>query len=83
MHLSFTNQSDKKVDTSMLERYARKAAVFLDKRLATYCPPGANVADLGVDVFFVTDPMIRKLNKQHRGKEKPTDVISVSFVRES
>ena len=80
MHLSFTNQSDKKVDTSMLERYARKAAVFLDKRLATYCPPGANVADLGLDVFFVTDPMIRKLNKQHRGKEKPTDVISVSFV---
>ena len=82
MHISFTNQTDKKVDTGMLERYGRKAAQLLSKRLATYCPPGASVDDLGLEVFFVTDPMIRKLNKQHRGKDSPTDVISVSFVED-
>ncbi len=82
MHISFTNQTDKNVDTGMLERYARKAVQLLHKRIATYCPPGVNVPDLGLDVFFVTDPMIRKLNKQHRGKDSPTDVISVSFVEE-
>lgn len=64
----------------MLERIVGKVVRVLGKRLDRYCPPGARVRDLGLNIFFVRDPEIRTLNKSSRGKDTPTDVLSFSFV---
>lgn len=82
MHLHFENKTRKQVDTRLLELYVKKAEKLLDKRLKTYCPKGAKVNDLGLDIFFVSDKEIQRINKEYRGKDKPTDVISFSYVED-
>jgi len=32
--------------------------------------------DAGISVSLVDDPAIREINREHRGKDKPTDVLS-------
>jgi probable rRNA maturation factor len=36
-----------------------------------------------VQINFVTDPEIQELNKLHRGKDAPTDVLSWGFIDEN
>lgn len=87
MHITFESRTKKKIDGQHIEttlplltRIAKKAEKVLDKQLKRYCPRGAKPKDLGLSVFFVSDREIKALNKDFRGKDRPTDVITFSFV---
>lgn len=87
MHLEFESRTKKKIaGTSpedlvpLLKRTMKKAENVLAVRLKRYCPKGAKPSDLGLSVFFVSDKAIRELNRDFRGKDQATDVITFSFV---
>jgi probable rRNA maturation factor len=46
------------------------------ERLATLAAASAGVEDGHVAVEFVGEARIRELNRDHRGKDEPTDVLS-------
>ena len=87
MHLEFESRTKKKIGgvsplelVPLLERIMKKAEKVLAMRLKRYCPKGAKPSDLGLSVFFVSDKEIRELNREFRGKDRATDVITFSFV---
>lgn len=82
MHIAFENKTRRNVDIEPLKRYISIAEKKYLSRLQTYCPKGAVVKDLILNVYFVTDNEIRKINREHRGKDTSTDVISFSYVED-
>ncbi len=82
MHISFENKTHKNVDIEPLKRYISIAEKLFLSRLRSYCPKGATVRDLALNVYFVTDSEIRKINREYRGKDTATDVISFSYVED-
>lgn len=82
MHIIFENKTRRNVDIKPLKRYIGIAEKTLLRRLQTYCPKGALVKDLTLNIFFVTDNEIQKINREHRGKDSATDVISFSYVED-
>lgn len=67
---------------AMLQRVMRKAEKPLEKRMKSYCPKGVRPSDLGLEVTFVRDREIQKINKELRGKDRPTDVVSMSYIED-
>lgn len=82
MRVEFVNRTRKRVATTRLGLYLRIGEKVLHKRLATYCPRGVSLSKLGLIIYFVDDAEIRRLNKEYRGKDKATDVITFSFVED-
>lgn len=87
MHLEFVSHTKKTISgksaedfVPFLKRVMKKAETVLFARLKRYCPKGATPSDVGLSVFFVSDREIRDLNRDFRGKDKATDVITFSFV---
>lgn len=68
------------VGVSRLDLYRRRAEKLMSKRILALCPKGARLSMLGLSVFLVSDKEIHRLNREYRGKDKPTDVITFSFV---
>jgi probable rRNA maturation factor len=67
----------------LLNRDSRAAPVWMDAawsrraaRAAAAIPPRAAV----VNVIVTDDRAIRRLNRRYRGKDKPTDVLSFSYL---
>jgi probable rRNA maturation factor len=56
------------LDFAELETTVEQLLAALDERGST------------VSLSFVRDPAIRELNRDHRGKDKPTDVLSFPLV---
>lgn len=44
---------------------------------------GLGPRDAGVDVILTDDAFIRKINREYRGTDAPTDVISFSYMEEN
>ncbi len=82
MHTLYENKTRRIVDIEPLKRYISIAEKMLLQRLTTYCPKGATVKNLSLNVYFVTDSEIKKINREHRGKDSTTDVISFSYVED-
>lgn len=81
MKLFFENTTRRDVNIGLLKRYIERAARAFAVRLRSYCPKGA-AADLALNVYFVGDSEIRRINREHRGKDTATDVISFSYVEQ-
>lgn len=82
MHIIFENKTQRNVDIQPLKRYIGIAEKKLLSRLRSYCPKGSRTKDLALNVYFVTDNEIRAINREHRGKDSATDVISFSYVED-
>lgn len=82
MHILFENKTRRNVVIEPLKRYIGIAEKTLLQRLKTYCPKGITAKDLTLNVYFVTDNEIQKINRSHRGKDSATDVISFSYVED-
>lgn len=68
-----------------LSRHERSAkqAPWLDRRTARRLKDAAlamDPADADVDVVVVDDAFMRELNRDHRGVDRPTDVLSFSYL---
>jgi probable rRNA maturation factor len=81
MRLEIVRKTRRKVlGVSRLDVYRRRAENLIQKRILRLCPEGATLSRLGLTVFLVSDDEIHRLNREYRGKDKPTDVITFSFV---
>ncbi len=83
MHLTVESRTKHPVDsalTRMMKRLLKKSEDVLSKRLKSYCPRGVVASDLALNVYLVNDREIKKINREYRGKDSATDVITFSFV---
>src|SRR3989344_7023883 len=64
-----------KVDEKFFKDVAKKTLKLIDLNIE-YCIGGV----LEVDLAFVSEEEMRKINKIWRGKNKPTDVLSFSDI---
>lgn len=55
---------------------------LLKKTLKAYLPKKYRKKRLILELVWVNDHEIKKLNKQYRAKNKPTDVLSFSYVNQ-
>lgn len=76
MEILIRNQSRKKLIPARTLRNLSKR--ILERILADY-----DFDNPQVSVLFVDDARIQKLNKQYRGKDVPTDVLSFSMLEDS
>ncbi|HEY3277385.1 MAG TPA: rRNA maturation RNase YbeY [Syntrophorhabdaceae bacterium] len=65
-------------DTQKLLKTDKKRIREITGNLLTYL----KLPDRDVSILFVDNRQIRKLNKQFFGKDKPTNVISFSYIEE-
>lgn len=70
MEIKYLNQKEFKVHVKPFLPYIQKLeqAIGLEEGI--------------LNVVFVTDAYIQALNKQYRGKDKPTDVLSFNYQQE-
>ena len=65
---------DKKIIRKIFKILLKKTDVFENS-----CLNGLNIQNLSVDFVFCNDEFIHKINKEYRGFDKPTDVISFAL----
>lgn len=70
------------IDPSIRARFGRSA--FTKRRLETFVAEAARAAGLkgAISVLLTGDAHIRRLNREFRGKDKPTDVLSFPAAAE-
>lgn len=68
-----TRRTARKID----RRAVRKLVLHLLRELSD-CPLPSHIDELGL--LFTDNDEIRELNRQYRGKDKPTDVLSFSQI---
>lgn len=78
LHLNFENFTDFKYDKKVVEKITQ---FFLnDKNIFEQsCLYNLSYKILSIDFVFCGDEFIHKINKEYRGKDKPTDVISFAL----
>jgi probable rRNA maturation factor len=70
-------KSERPVATEVVNRQ-RRVQVDLEQiaRLAERTLAAVGRGDATLTIAFVSDPVIRRLNRDYRGKDRPTDVLS-------
>jgi probable rRNA maturation factor len=69
-----------------LSRYVDTAAPWIDERAVDILARIAEASDRAegtLSVIVVDDTYIQKLNREYRGNDRPTDVLSFSYLDES
>ena len=74
--LSFTNESDVKVDELLLAERAEIGYEILKDRIDKTLKGGIG----HISLALVGDDQIHFLNKEYRGKDVPTDVLSFAYL---
>lgn len=76
--LNFDNLTNFKYDKKLIEKIIN---IFLNDKTVyeNSCLNGLSYKDLSVDFVFCDDKFIHKINKEYRGYDKPTDVISFAL----
>ncbi|PIR54672.1 rRNA maturation RNase YbeY [Candidatus Peregrinibacteria bacterium CG10_big_fil_rev_8_21_14_0_10_36_19] len=76
LYFNFINETNRKVQKSNLMQLVDKTYVvmksYVDKKLKGL--------DGQFDCIIVDDKTIHKINKEHRHKDKPTDVITFAYL---
>jgi len=65
--------------TTLVARRAKKSpplSTRIVKRLAEHMLAALDLADAELSVLLVDDNFIQNLNREHRGKDRPTDVLA-------
>jgi len=80
LKLNFTNQTSQDIKDSIFENALKKINKYLSKLKI------AKNIDLNkqniIELTLVTDKEIQKMNKEYRGIDNPTDVLSFSYAEE-
>lgn len=76
LYLGIANETSKRIAKKSFQelgaKFYKTLKKVVDKRLLK--------RDGGVDLVFVDDDTIQAMNKEYRGKDKPTDVISFAYL---
>lgn len=62
--------------------FSNETSVKIDKKIFESVLKKAKI-DQGISLVITDDKQIRKINKIHRGENKPTDVISFAYAESS
>ena len=78
LNLNFENYTDFEYKQGVVQKIVQS---FLQKPeiYQKSCLNGLKYKELSIDFVFCDDKFIHKINKEYRGKDKPTDVISFAL----
>ena len=70
MEIEISNLTEEKIDEEIITKVANKTAEMLD------------VKDAIVSIVLIDNKRIHEINRDYRGVDRPTDVISFAFTEE-
>lgn len=76
LYLGFTNETKEKISDKMFKKYLGVFYKVLKSKIdKVLCNLNG-----GIDLILVDDSTIKQMNREYRGKNKPTDVISFAYL---
>ncbi len=79
LKLDFTNETNEKVNSSIFKPIFERLLKTLSERISEIL----NERNGKISLIIVDDEKIHKINKEYRGFDKPTDVISFEYMKDA
>ena len=76
MHLKFNNRSNMAVDSGLFGDLLKRGLKVIEKEISGYQLTGEEM----IELIVVDDDEMRELNKNYRGYDESTDVLSFGYL---